>query len=137
MARDIFHEHVKEALIKDGWEITHDPLPIAFKGKNVEIDLGAEPIFGAVKADKLIAVEVKSFTEKSLLYAFHRALGQFINYRRMMRNADPERVIFIAVPLDVYRDFFLHPFGQNAIEEEGIKLIVFDPKLKKVHKWIR
>jgi XisH protein len=25
MARDIYHEHVKEALIKDGWTVTHDP----------------------------------------------------------------------------------------------------------------
>jgi len=35
MAKDIFHEDVKEALVKDGWEITDDPLYVAFKGKNV------------------------------------------------------------------------------------------------------
>ncbi|MEM1122330.1 MAG: element excision factor XisH family protein, partial [Bacteroidota bacterium] len=28
-AKDIFHETVKEALVKDGWIITHDPLKIA------------------------------------------------------------------------------------------------------------
>ena len=26
MAKDIYHDPVKEALIKDGWTITHDPL---------------------------------------------------------------------------------------------------------------
>ena len=28
MAKDIFHQQVKNALIKDGWKITHDPLTI-------------------------------------------------------------------------------------------------------------
>ncbi len=28
MAKDIFHQQVKTALIKDGWTVTHDPLTI-------------------------------------------------------------------------------------------------------------
>ena len=128
---------MREALEKDGWEITDDPLYVAFKGKNVEIDLGAEPVVGATKEDELIAVEIKSFIGKSLLYSFHGALGQFINYRRMLRNTDPNRTLFLAIPIDVYRVFFRHPFGENAIEEEQLKLIVFDPKQKKITRWIR
>jgi XisH protein len=31
MAKDIFHEIVKEALIKDGWTITHDPYQVKMK----------------------------------------------------------------------------------------------------------
>ena len=27
-AKDFFHSHVKNALIKDGWTVTDDPLPI-------------------------------------------------------------------------------------------------------------
>ena len=128
MAKDIFHEHVKEALIKDGWLITHDPLKVAFKGKNVEIDLGAEPILGAKKDESEIAVEIKGFAEKSLMYAFHKALGQFINYRRILRKTDKNRVVFLAIPIDAYKDFFEHPFGKDAIKEEDLKIIVFDPK---------
>jgi len=30
--RDIFHEAVKHALVKDGWTITHDPLSLSFGG---------------------------------------------------------------------------------------------------------
>ena len=137
MAKDIFHEHVKEALIKDGWRITHDPLKIAFKGKNIEIDLGAEPIFGAQREGKEIAVEVKSFVEKSLMYAFHKALGQFINYRRILKKTDANRTIFLAVPVDVFKDFFEHPFGKDAIEEEDLKVIVFDPMEKTIVAWIK
>lgn len=28
MAKDVFHQQVKNALIKEGWNITHDPLTI-------------------------------------------------------------------------------------------------------------
>ncbi len=35
MAKDIYHEHVKAALIKDGWTITDDPLVLR-KGKIVK-----------------------------------------------------------------------------------------------------
>lgn len=33
-SRDIFHDTVKHALIKEGWTITHDPLFIVYDVKN-------------------------------------------------------------------------------------------------------
>ena len=45
-AKDKYHGHVKEALMKDGWTITHDPYVIKF-GKDkekYEVDFGAEKI---------------------------------------------------------------------------------------------
>jgi len=40
-AKDKYHEHVKEALIKDGWEITHDPYMIVLsEDEKIKIDLG-------------------------------------------------------------------------------------------------
>lgn len=46
-AKDVFHEAVKNALIKDEWEITHDPLSVKLIKRNLFIDLGAEKIIGA------------------------------------------------------------------------------------------
>jgi hypothetical protein len=43
-ARDIYHDNVKNALVKDGWTITHDPYTITFGQKDVFVDLGAELI---------------------------------------------------------------------------------------------
>ncbi|HAJ64023.1 MAG TPA: fatty-acid oxidation protein subunit alpha, partial [Cyanobacteria bacterium UBA8543] len=64
------------------WLITHDPLTLEFsEDDEVEIDLGAEQLLGAEKGLKKIAVEVKSFLSDSALSDFHRALGQFLNYR--------------------------------------------------------
>ena len=40
MARDIYHDHVKEALMKDGWTITHDTYYLVVGNSSpVEIDL--------------------------------------------------------------------------------------------------
>ena len=33
--RDLYHENVKQALMKDGWAITHDPLRVAWGGKDM------------------------------------------------------------------------------------------------------
>ncbi len=49
MAKDIYHNQVKNALVKDGWNITHDPLFVQFGGVDVYVDLGAEKIIGAEK----------------------------------------------------------------------------------------
>jgi hypothetical protein len=42
MARDKYHDIVKKALIKDGWNITDDPLRIDIGDRTIKIDLGAE-----------------------------------------------------------------------------------------------
>ncbi len=62
-ARDIFHQQVKHALEKDGWQITHDPYWIKLMGSdmNAYADLAAERILAAEKGNEKIAVEIKSF----------------------------------------------------------------------------
>ena len=41
-AKDKFHNIVKKALIKDGWQITDDPLFLRVGGIDFFIDLGAD-----------------------------------------------------------------------------------------------
>ena len=41
-AKDIFHDNVKNALIKDGWNITDDLLKLQWGNKDLYVDLGAE-----------------------------------------------------------------------------------------------
>ena len=38
--KDRFHEAVKHALEKDGWTITHDPLPLKIETLKLEVVLG-------------------------------------------------------------------------------------------------
>jgi len=37
-ARDIFHDAIRSALIKDGWTITDDPLTLKLDDGQVQID---------------------------------------------------------------------------------------------------
>jgi hypothetical protein len=47
-AKDIYHDLVRTALIKDGWTITHNPLVLTFNPRRqLKIDLGAEQLIGA------------------------------------------------------------------------------------------
>ncbi len=52
MAKAFYHNHVKTALEKDGWKITHDPFAMLVDGVDYEIDLGAEELIAAEKGGK-------------------------------------------------------------------------------------
>jgi hypothetical protein len=60
-AKDRYHQTVKNALIKDGWTITNDPLHLRWGNKDMYVDLGAERLFSAEKEGQRIAVEIKTF----------------------------------------------------------------------------
>jgi len=67
MAKDLYHDLVKELLIADGWTITHDPLRLAFGIRKVYADIGAERLIAAEKGKEKIAVEIKSFVGLSVI----------------------------------------------------------------------
>ncbi len=138
-ARDIFHEPVRQALCKEGWAITHDPYWIKLAGSdmNVYVDLAAERMIAAEKGGEKIAVEIKSFLGTSFLSDFHGALGQYLDYRVALRQKDPERRLFLAVPLDVYQAFFTRPFVQTVCQEYALTLLTFDPQTEEVCAWIK
>jgi len=71
MAKDLFHHAVKNALIKDGWQISDDPLFLKVGGVELYIDLGTEKLIAAERNNEKIAVEIKSFINPSSLTDFH------------------------------------------------------------------
>ncbi len=135
-ARDIFHYEVRHALEKEGWTITHDPLFIRSGGVPFHIDLGIEKVIAAEKDGSRIAVEIKSFSGSSVITDFHGALGQFRNYRLALQDKDSERILFLAVPFYIYDDFFQLPFGQAAIHDNQLKLVVYDPHQEVIVRWL-
>lgn len=48
---------MKNALVKDGWTITDDPLRLKYKAVNLSVDLGAERTLAAEREGEKIAVE--------------------------------------------------------------------------------
>jgi hypothetical protein len=82
-ARDIYHNTVKQALIKEGWEITHDPLRLQWGTKDMYVDLAAEQLVAAERRGQKIAVEIKSFIGPSEIEDLRNALGQFVGSGHM------------------------------------------------------
>ncbi len=136
MAKDIFHDLVKDSLEKEGWTITDDPYRIQLEKVNFQVDLAAEKIIAAQKDNQKIAVEIKSFLNPSAVTDFYGALGQFLSYRLVLKTIEPERVLFLAIPLDAYEDFFQSTFAQLAINEYQLKLIIYDSEQGGLIQWI-
>ncbi len=134
-AKDLFHNTVKTALAKDGWTITDEHLSIQVEDVDFYIDLTAERILAAEKTGKKIAVEIKSFLGASDVTEFHLALGQCLNYRSALRLTEPARILYLAVPVDVYDEFFSRKFIQRIIGEYQLKLLIFNPVQEEVVIW--
>jgi XisH protein len=138
MAKDVFHQQVKNALIKDGWNITHDPLTIRIsEAVKLQIDLAAENAIAAERDLEKIAVEIKSFIGDSDISAFHTALGQYLNYFQALEEQQPDRIVYLAIPTETYRDFFQLSFIQRSLKRYQVKLIIYDPKLEEIKGWIK
>lgn len=101
-ARDIYHDTVKNALIKDGWNITNDPLRLRIGKKDLYIDLGAEQLVYAEKAMVKIAIEIKSFIGASDISELHDAVGQYIVYHDVLSEVQPNRKLYLAIPHAIY-----------------------------------
>lgn len=134
-AKDLFHDAVKQALVKDEWVITADPLRIRIEGVKFEIDLAAEKVFAADKAGRKIAVEVKSFLNSSAITDFHAALGQFLNYRLALQMREPDRTLYLAVPIDTFESLFREIFIQEAVKLYQVKLVIYDPFQEVIVEW--
>jgi hypothetical protein len=137
-AKDIYHNTVKNALIKDGWRITHDPLRIRLaRGKNLFVDLGAERLLAAERGTEKIAVEIKSFTSPSDMRDLEQAVGQFILYDRLLKRYYPDYILYLAVSEDTRKTVFEEEAGETMIEDNIIRLVTFDPIKEAIVKWIQ
>lgn len=135
MARDFFHQIVREALETDGWTITDDPFRIKTSGFKLEVDLAAEQVFAAEKGKEQIIVEVKSFLSKSKLADFYEAKGKYDTYRHGMKRKAIDRKLYLAIEEDIFNSFFQKPLIQSIIEEDRIDLIVFNQQSKTIVQW--
>ena len=138
MAKDIYHQIVKEALEKEGWLITHDPYLISRKNRNkpYEVDLGAEKILIAERGVEYIAIEIKSFLGSSVTYDFHAAFGQYGIYRYFLEERDAKRRLFLAVTEEIYLSFFKDTDIENICIAFKINILVFDSEQKTIVLWI-
>ncbi len=135
-AKDIYHDTVKNALIKDGWTITDDPLVLSIGKKDLFVDLGAEKLIGAEKDNQKIAVEIKSFIGQSQVNDLENALGQYILYYEVLLEKQNKRVLYLAIKQSAYQEIFEEPIGKILLKRKIINLVVFDEKKEVILQWI-
>jgi hypothetical protein len=134
--KDLFHDAVRHTLEKEGWIITNDPLHLRIGKIDMYIDLGAEKVLAAERGDQKIAVEIKSFLRTSTITDFYLALGQFIPYQMTLEELEPERKLYLAIPIDVYELFFEQAFIQKIVQRQQVKLLIYDSDYEEIKAWI-
>jgi hypothetical protein len=116
-------------------EHTHDLFILKDYDPEWEIDFGAEKIIAAERGTEKIAVEAKSYLGLSFAYEFHQILGQHLNYRAGLARLTPDRILYLAVPRDVYELEFTRKGIQNSIEDYHLRFFVFNEISKTIIQW--
>lgn len=135
--RDIHHHVIKLALEREGWNVTDDPFFVKIGRKTAEIDLGAERIILAERSTEKIAVEVKSFVGTSIITEFYKALGQFLMYQRALQTAEPDRILYLALPQAAYDELSADVFDFPNFEDLRHRLIIYQPSENTTLTWIQ
>ena len=139
MAKDFIHYFVKEALIKEGWKVTDDPLSIILAEDETffEVDLAIEKKSISKSINKILAIEIKSFQGGSIINAFHEALGQFLNYKAAIQEQNLGYDLFLAVSEIGWKKINSYKFIQRRIAQFGLQFLIVNTKNKTISKWIK
>lgn len=100
------------------------------------VDLGASKLLAAQKAERKIAVEVKTFSGKSEIDDLEKALGQYVLYFNVLAEQQTDRALYLAFPVWAYNSLFDEPVGQLLLKNQRLKLIVYEPTQEIIEQWI-
>lgn len=134
-SRDLIHDAVVQALVRDGWTITADPYVIRYDDVTLFADLAAERTLSATRGERRIVVEIKSFLAPSSMADFELALGQFLLYRGYLEQSDPEAELFLAVTNLIYSDFFQREAIQLIVKRFDLALLSVDVEREEIVAW--
>jgi hypothetical protein len=99
-------------------------------------DLGAKYLVSAEKDHKKIVVEVKSFIGKSEVDDLENAIGQYVVYQQIINKNEPDYKLYLAVTTKAFNNIFEVEIGQLLLDNQIVRLIVFNPFLEEITKWI-
>jgi XisH protein len=60
---------------------------------------------------------------------------QFLNYRLALEMTEPDRILYLAVPIDIFNTFFQERFTQAAISHYALKIIAYKPNTEEIIEW--
>ncbi|MBD2083398.1 XisH family protein [Coleofasciculus sp. FACHB-542] len=143
--RDAIHNIIRQALIKEGWEITDDPYVISYGERFLFIDLAAKldavsgivgRFIGARRGSSRIAVEIKEFRGNSAIADLEQAIGQYVLYRLLLEQVDPDRELYLAIADTTFDGIFSEPIGELVRSELPMKLLIVNIAVQEVKQWI-
>ncbi|BAY96447.1 fdxN element excision controlling factor XisH-like protein [Tolypothrix tenuis PCC 7101] len=135
-AKDIYHDAVKNALIKDGWKIIADPYFLQYEDAELYADLFVEKALLVEQEGRKIVVEIKSFISPSLMKDFENALGQYILYRDILKLANKDYKIYLAIRDTIFDTFFQRKSIQAVVKRNQIEFIIFNNEREEITLWI-
>jgi hypothetical protein len=100
-------------------------------------DLGAERVIAAERAMQKIVVEIKSFRRASQMVDLEEAVGQYSIYKLFLQRYDPERKLYLAVPVYAYENIFQREVGRVTIQALAVNVIVYALSEKEPLQWIK
>lgn len=48
---------------------------------------------------------------------------------------EPERILYLAIPVEIFTSFFQERFVQEAVSVYQIRLLVYDPESERIIEW--
>jgi hypothetical protein len=135
-AKDLYHDAVKTALIKDGWLILADPYRIQYKDVDLYADLAAERPIAVEREGQKIVVEIKSFVGRSLMTDFHLAVGQYKVYQMLLKETAPEFDLYLAIDDITYNNFFKREGIEFLVRSSQIKFFVVNIDEQEIVQWL-
>ncbi|MDZ4769790.1 MAG: element excision factor XisH family protein [Chloroflexota bacterium] len=135
-ADDLYYTQFVNALTKDGWSITDDPLYLPMPTRKLYVDIGAEKLLFAERQQKKIAVEIKSFIGVSDLVALYQAVGQYTLYKLALEKLQPDRVLYLAVTDLVFTKIFQLDIGSVLIENNSLSMVTFNVDSEEIVEWL-
>lgn len=90
----------------------------------------------ARRGSSRIAVEIKEFRGNSAIADLEQAIGQYVLYRLLLKQVDPDRELYLAVADTTFDEIFSEPIGELVIRELPLKLLIVDVEALEVKRWI-
>ncbi|GAB4470493.1 MAG: hypothetical protein OHK0029_43350 [Armatimonadaceae bacterium] len=81
-------------------------------------------------------MEIKTFGGASEINDLHQAVGQFIVYRNVLQEVEPERELYLAVPERVRLSLFTEGVGALILTREIHRLISYDVDQETIVQWL-
>jgi hypothetical protein len=135
-ARNIYHDAVKSALIKDNWAIAAAPYLIQCEDIDLSADIADARLIAAEREGQKIVVNIECFVGRSLMTDFHLAVGRYKLYQMLVEKTAREYELYLAIDDITYDNFCQREGIDFLVRSSLIKIFVVNVDEEEIVQWI-